>query len=103
VFQKLTCALNEHCSGTKEPYDRPEEGIPDQSQAAPVISLINPRTISPYPRYVDGSDTIPRRGLRHDAVVRGPESEQTTVKGPGFSRTGGFKKTAYPIEVVSLI
>jgi hypothetical protein len=80
--------LKEHCSGTKEPYDRREEGIPDQSQAAPVISLINPRTIPPHPRYVDGSDTIPRRGLRHDAVVRGPESEQTTVKGPGFPRTG---------------
>jgi hypothetical protein len=47
-----------------------------------------PKDDSAHPRYVDGSDTIPRRGLRHDAVVRGPESEQTTVKGPGFSRTG---------------
>jgi hypothetical protein len=67
-----------------------------------VISLISRRTIPPHPRYVDALDTIPRRGLRHDAVVRGPESEQTTIlacQGPGFL-VQGFKKTAYPIEVV---
>ena len=62
MFQKLTGSLNEHCSGPKGPYDRWEERIPDQGQAAPVISLISRRTIPPHPRYVGGSDTIPRGG-----------------------------------------
>jgi hypothetical protein len=60
VFQKLTSALNERCSGPKGPYDRWEERILGQSQAALVVSLISRRTIPARPRYVDGSDTIPR-------------------------------------------
>ena len=91
MFQKLTCALNEHCSGTKEPDDRREEGIPDLSQAAPLISLINPRTIQPHPRYVYGSDTNPRRGLRHDTIVRGPEIANH-CQGSGVSSYGGFQE-----------
>jgi hypothetical protein len=54
------------------------------------------------PRYVDGSDTMPRRATTPLCDERKVSKLRSApVKGLGFL-VQGFKKTAYPIEVVSL-
>jgi hypothetical protein len=75
VFQKLTCALNEHCSGTKEPYDRREEGIHDSESSG-------------------ARDFV-------DQPKEGQKVSKPLSRARGFL-VRGFKKTAYPIELVSL-